>query len=38
MVIDEGRIEDLEWLGELVRITAESLPFPKKKKPSQENR
>jgi len=32
MVIDEDRIEDREWLGELVRITAESLPLPKKKK------
>lgn len=35
MVIDEGRIEDREWLGELVRITAESLPLPKKKKPGK---
>ena len=32
MVIDEGRIEDREWLSELVRITVESLPLPKKRK------
>lgn len=32
MFIDEERIEDSGWLSELVRITAESLPIPKKKK------
>ncbi len=29
IVIDEG-LEDREWLSELVRITAENLPLPKK--------
>ena len=29
MIIDEGRIEDREWLVELVRVTAENLPLPK---------
>jgi TfoX/Sxy family transcriptional regulator of competence genes len=33
MVIDEDRIEDREWLSELVGITALHLPVPKKKKP-----
>jgi len=33
MMIDEGRIEEREWLSELVRITAESLPLPKERKP-----
>ena len=32
MVIDEERIEDREWLSELIRITAENIPLPKKKK------
>lgn len=32
MVINEARIEDREWLGELIRITAESLPAPKQKR------
>jgi DNA transformation protein len=32
MVIYEGRIEDREWLSELVRITTDNLPLPKKKK------
>jgi len=31
MVIDENQIEDREWLTELIRITAENLPAPKKK-------
>ncbi len=30
-VIDEGKWEDSEWMGELVRITEEALPTPKKK-------
>ena len=33
MVIEDGHIEDRDWLCELLRITAENLPFPKKKKP-----
>ena len=32
MVIDEERIEDHEWLSNLVRITYNSLPIPKMKK------
>ena len=32
MFIDEERIEDGQWLSQLVQITAESLPIPKKKK------
>ena len=32
MVIDGDQIEDHEWLGELVQITFDSLPEPKKKK------
>lgn len=32
MQIDEDRIEDREWLCELIEITAENLPLPKKKK------
>jgi TfoX/Sxy family transcriptional regulator of competence genes len=32
MVIDEERIEDREWLSELIRITVENVPLPKKKK------
>jgi TfoX/Sxy family transcriptional regulator of competence genes len=31
MVIDDDRIEDREWLSELVRITADSLTAPKSK-------
>ncbi|MDD5039586.1 MAG: TfoX/Sxy family protein [Patescibacteria group bacterium] len=31
MVIDDGQIEDREWLCELVRITAEHMPLPRKK-------
>jgi DNA transformation protein len=27
MMIDDERIEDREWLGELVRITADNLPI-----------
>ena len=30
--INEEKIEDSQWLSELVKITAESLPIPKKKK------
>ena len=34
MEIDDDRLEDLEWLSELVRITADTLPIPiPKKKP-----
>jgi DNA transformation protein and related proteins len=32
MMIDGDRIEDREWLSELVRITAENIPLPKQKK------
>jgi TfoX/Sxy family transcriptional regulator of competence genes len=32
MLIGEDRMDDHVWLSELVRITAESLPAPKKKK------
>jgi DNA transformation protein and related proteins len=32
MLIDGDRIEDDEWLCELVRITAENVDFPKKKR------
>jgi TfoX/Sxy family transcriptional regulator of competence genes len=32
MIIDGDRIEDRDWLSELVRITADNLPFPKLKK------
>lgn len=31
MVIDEDRIDDREWLSELIQITADHLPLPKKK-------
>ena len=31
MLIDDERIEDREWLGELVRITADNLSLPKQK-------
>lgn len=31
MLIDGDLIEDYEWLGELIRITADSLPMQKKK-------
>lgn len=34
MVMDDNRIEDREWLSELIRITADSLPAPKPKKKS----
>jgi TfoX/Sxy family transcriptional regulator of competence genes len=33
MIIDEGRLEDREWLVELVCITAGNVPLPKQKKP-----
>lgn len=29
----DDRIEDREWLSELIRVTAEELPLPKPKKP-----
>ncbi len=32
MVIDEDRIDDREWLSELIQITAQYLPLPKKQK------
>ncbi len=32
MVISDDKIEDREWLTELVRITADNLPEPKPKK------
>ena len=32
MVIGEDLIEDKEWLTELVRLTTQNLPLPKKKK------
>jgi DNA transformation protein len=31
MIIDEDRIEEREWLSELVRVTADNLPLPKQK-------
>ncbi|MDD4526952.1 MAG: TfoX/Sxy family protein [Candidatus Margulisbacteria bacterium] len=31
------RLEDREWLSELVRITANELPLPKPKKPKKKN-
>ncbi len=33
--IDEDRIEDHEWLCELIRITAKHLPVPKRKTKSR---
>lgn len=35
MLIDEERIEDRDWLAELVNITFENLPLPKPKKPKK---
>lgn len=35
MMIDGDKIEDEEWLSQLVRITAENMPLPKPK--NQEN-
>ena len=32
MIIDGDRIEDSQWLSELVRVTADQLPIPKIKK------
>lgn len=32
MMIDEEKIEDREWLSELIRITTENVPMPKPKK------
>jgi DNA transformation protein and related proteins len=32
MLIDEGQIDDREWLAHLVRITTEHAPAPKPKK------
>jgi TfoX/Sxy family transcriptional regulator of competence genes len=32
MQIDGDRLEDSEWLGELIRITAANVPLPKPKK------
>ena len=32
MIIDGDKIEDHEWLSELIRITALNLPLPKPKK------
>jgi DNA transformation protein len=32
MLINDEQIEDREWLSELIRITADSLPAPKQKK------
>ena len=37
IVIEDDLIENREWLSELVRITAESLPFPKPKRPRLKN-
>ncbi len=31
MMIDEGLIEDREWLSQLIRITSEHVPKPKTK-------
>ena len=35
MVIQEDKIEDREWLGELIRITTANVPLPKPKKPKK---
>ena len=35
MVIDEERIEDRDWLAELINITVDNLPEPKPKKPKR---
>lgn len=35
MLIDGDRIEDQAWLSELIQITAENVPLPKKKKPKK---
>jgi len=32
MVVDEDRIDDREWLSELIKTTADHVPFPKRKK------
>ncbi|MEK7552158.1 MAG: TfoX/Sxy family protein [Patescibacteria group bacterium] len=32
MMIDDDKIEDHEWLSELINITADNLPLPKPKK------
>ena len=34
MMINEEKIEDHQWLSELVRITFENLPLPKQKRSS----
>ena len=31
MAIDEDRIDEREWISELIQITADRLPLPKKK-------
>jgi DNA transformation protein and related proteins len=33
MLIDQARIGDARWIGELIAITAAALPAPKKKRP-----
>jgi TfoX/Sxy family transcriptional regulator of competence genes len=38
MLIDGDQIEDADWLSELIRITADSLPLPKPKKPKKSNK
>ncbi len=35
LLIEEDRWSDNEWMRELIRITAEELPIPKKKKPKK---
>lgn len=35
MLIEPDRLDDAEWLGELLRVTAAELPIPKPRKPKQ---
>ena len=38
IMIDDGQLEDSVWLSELVRVTANSLPRPKLKKPKKKKK
>ena len=38
MLIGEDRIEDREWICELIKITAQNVPTPKKKKITKKDR
>jgi TfoX/Sxy family transcriptional regulator of competence genes len=35
MLIEADRLDDAEWLGELLRVTAAELPTPKPRKPKR---